>query len=79
MDKKAQVPAVICIHDCQITGPVRVTFEGSPVGTRLWDRIKTAFFVLTGRAHRLYSARTSISGCTITNPKPGVPALAVGE
>jgi hypothetical protein len=79
VEEQVQVPAELTISNLQMHGHLRVTFEGHSVGGGFWERIKTAWFVLTGRAKKLYFANTTISGCTITvSPQAVDPGIEVG-
>ncbi len=79
MDKQVTVPAQVNISGCQVNGQIRVTYEGREVGGRLWDRVQTAWAVLTGKARRLYAAETMIHCCTVTMAKDqAAPGIEVG-
>jgi hypothetical protein len=67
MDRSLKAPGTLTIKDNQVHGQIRVVFEGREVGDTLWERIRTAWYVLTGQARKLYAANTHIMGCNVTS------------
>jgi len=65
VDVEVPVPGAIIIHDVRVDGHIHITFEGHPVGRTWRERFKTAWYVLTGRANKLYAAQTQIIGCNV--------------
>ena len=62
------VPGYFTLTDSQISAPLTVTFQGREVQGTFWQRLKTAWAVLTGKATHLYAAQSVVAGCKFTAP-----------
>lgn len=56
-------PCSFTISDCRVDKPMTIQLIGREVGGTLWERIKTAWGVVTGKHTRLYHAHVMVNGC----------------
>lgn len=70
-------PSYVRISGCQVQGSIDIRFSGHVVGRGFWERVRTAWLVLTGRVSKICGANVVVSHNFVA-PADGSVGIATG-